>query len=53
LFESKEEGAMTTSVMIVALAICAMIGVFSTILYFKMDNIEDEVYEIKRKMERK
>lgn len=40
-----------TATEIMVLTLCAMIGVCFIILYFKMDRIEDEVDEIKRKME--
>lgn len=40
-----------TAIEVMALTMSAMIGVFFMILYFKMDRIEDEVDEIKRKME--
>ena len=33
----------------IVITMCVMIGVFFTILYWKIDNIEDDVNEIKRK----
>ena len=43
---------MTISeIMAIVLTMSAMIGVFFMILYWKIDNIEDDVDEIKRKME--
>ena len=38
------------AIMAVVLSMCAMIGVYFLILYFKIDNIKDKVDEIKRKM---
>lgn len=41
------------AIMATLLTMTALIGVLFMMLYFKIDNIEDDVNEIKRKMEDK
>lgn len=40
-----------TAIMATLLTMCVMAGVYFTILFWKIDSIEDDVNEIKRKME--